>query len=112
MKHVQVIDGADNCSYSVCLISDDDFAVVFGAPGQDVEFIEDLTARVGAAEAARIVHRSTTRRILKRDANGTHGTLFFNLIGRRRLYPNRREADVDGHLLDWAKASARPSTAG
>ena len=50
MKNIQVIDGAENCSFSVCLVDDDDFAIIF-RPQQDVEFIEDLVQRVGEETA-------------------------------------------------------------
>ena len=102
MKHIRVIDGAENCRFSIRLISDEDFAAVFAEPGRDVEFIEDLTARVGEMEAGALVSRSTTRRIAKRDAVGIHGTLFFGPSNRRRFFPTKRETDVDADLSRWA----------
>lgn len=95
MKNIQVIDGAENCSYSICLIDDEDFAAIFPGPGQDVEFIEDLVDRVGEDRAAELVKRGTTRRIHKQDAMGIHGTLFFGLLKRRRYFPHKREDDID-----------------
>ena len=42
MKNIQIIDWAENCSFSICLVDDDDLALIFPAPEQDVEFVEDL----------------------------------------------------------------------
>ena len=101
MKNILVTDAAQNCSFSVCAVQEEDFAILFRAPGQDVEFVEDLIARIGGAEAGRVVLRSTTRRIHKRDAVGIHGTLFFGFPERRKHFPNKREDDRDAHLFDW-----------
>lgn len=94
MKNIQVIDGAENCGFTICLIDDADFALVFPGEGQDVEFIEDVVARLGEQEAGRLVGRATTRRIRKQDALGIHGTLFFGMAERRKFFPTRREIDV------------------
>jgi hypothetical protein len=97
VKNILVIDAAQNCSFSVCAVEDDDFAILFPALGQDIEFTDDLTARIGEVEAGRVVLRSTTRRIRKKDAIGIHGTLFFGFAERRKHFPNKREA----RLFDW-----------
>jgi hypothetical protein len=95
MKNIQIIDGAENCSFSICLVDDDDFAEILPGPGQDVEFIEDLTKRVGKTRASELVARSTTRRIRKQTAMGIRGTLFFESSKRRKYFPNKREDDID-----------------
>lgn len=95
MKHIQVIDGAENCSYSICLVSDRDFRTIFPRKGQDIEFAEDLAKRVGNKRAGQIIIRSTTRRLRKHTVQGIHGTLFFQLKNRRKYYPNKRDDDID-----------------
>jgi hypothetical protein len=95
MKNILVVDSAGNCSYSVCLIDDVDFEIVFPRRGQDVEFVEDLVERVGEKIASGIVKRGTTRRIRKTEAVGIHGTLFFGLLDNRKYFPNKREDDVE-----------------
>jgi hypothetical protein len=95
MKNILVIDRAENCSFSICLVNEEDFALIFPNPDQDVEFIEDLTKRVGKIRAGKLVQRSTARRIRKRDAMGIHGTLFFDFPERRKYFPNKREDDID-----------------
>lgn len=94
MKNIQVIDGAENCSYSICLVSDKDFKVIFPVRGQDVEFAEDLARRLGRKQAAKVILRSTTRRIQKNTAIGIHGTLFFQMANRRKYFPNKRDTDI------------------
>ena len=46
MKNIQIIDGADNCSYSIFEFSDEEFSAIF-LVGQDISFIEDVVARLG-----------------------------------------------------------------
>ncbi|MCC6429022.1 MAG: hypothetical protein IT435_19655 [Phycisphaerales bacterium] len=93
MKNTLVIDGAEHCAFPICLI-DDDFAVVFPDPGQNVEFIEDLVRRVGEQRTGELVSRGATHRIRKEHAAGVHGTLFFGLSARQRYFPNKREDDI------------------
>lgn len=42
MKNVMVIDGALNCAYDVFQATEEEFRSMFPAPGQDIQFIEDL----------------------------------------------------------------------
>jgi len=95
VKNIQVIDGAENCSFSICVVGDEDFAEIFPGPGQDIEFIEDLIERVGEKRASELVRNGTTQRIHKRDAMGIHGTLFFGLAKRKKYFPDKREDDID-----------------
>jgi hypothetical protein len=94
VKHMQVIDGAVNTAYSICLVDDADFALIFPEVGQDVEFVEDLVERVGKVMAGKIVRRSTTRRIHKQRAMGIDGTLFFELLEKKPYYPTKRDSDI------------------
>lgn len=95
MKNIQVIDGAENCSFSICLVDDKDFTAIFPARGQDIEFAEDLAKRLGSKRAGELISRSTTRRIRKKGAVGIHGTLFFQMANRRKYFPNKRDDDID-----------------
>jgi hypothetical protein len=61
MKNIQVIDGAENCSYDVFSIPDDDFLLLF-PNDTDIEFIEDLIARLGGNEVDRILDPAWSRR--------------------------------------------------
>lgn len=92
-KNVQVIDGADNCTYDIFAASEDDFALIF-PDGQDVEFIEDFFARVGKEIAGRVSERLWTARVDKKSAIGIHGTLFYQLRLKKKYYPTKREAEM------------------
>jgi plasmid stabilization system protein ParE len=53
VKNIQIIDGANNCTYSVFAATDEEFAVIF-PDGADIEFIEDFVERFGEEAAGRI----------------------------------------------------------
>ena len=101
MKNVQIIDGAENATFSVFQATDDEFAVIF-LDGCDMELAEDLSDRVGADEASRLLNSVWNRPILKRDVLGLHGTLFYD--NRRRQIPtSKREIDWDDRSINAAQ---------
>lgn len=101
MKNVQIIDGANNATYSIFQATDEEFAAIF-PDGRDMELSEDLWERLGAAEAGRVLTPIWSRPILKRDAIGVHGTLFYN--NERRVIPaSKREVDWDSDALNPAQ---------
>ena len=99
MPNIQVIDGAQNCTYDVFEIAEVDFREIFPSDGQDVEFIEDFEARAGRDRAALLLSRVWDRRIDKKRVMGIHGTLFYELREiKKRFYPTKREAEMStGH---------------
>lgn len=95
MKNIQMIDGAENSSYSIYQVSEETFNLVFPLPGQDIEFVEDISSRLGKKRAGLLIQAINKGFIKKTDANGIHGTLFFELAKRKRaFYPNKRETDL------------------
>jgi hypothetical protein len=99
MKNVQIIDGAANATFSVFQATDEEFATIF-PDGRDIELIEDLIERIGEAAAGSVLTFLWGRPILKRDALGVHGTLFYDNEHRRHhIPPSKRE-------VDWADGSA------
>lgn len=103
MKNIQIIDGAANATFSVFQATDDEFAAIFPA-GRDIELADELTERLGDAEAARILSGVWERPILKSEANGIHGTLFYDADDRREfLPPSRREVDWDERFVNEAQ---------
>jgi hypothetical protein len=93
MKNVQVIDGADNTKYPIYAAPEDDFDMIF-PNGADLEFIEDFVDRVGEEAARKILTAMWDRPILKEDAMGIHGTLFYELAEKKRkFYPMKRFSD-------------------
>ena len=94
MKNVQVIDGANNCTYSVFAFSDEQFKIVFPKPGQDIEFIEDVIKRVGNKKLGAILKPAWQRIIDKKAVCGIHGTLFYELEFKKRFYPTKKDSEM------------------
>lgn len=95
MKIIQVVDGADNATFSLFQATEDEFALLFPGDGQDMALIEDVQESASSAEAFAALDRIWNRPILKRDAQGLHGTLFYDNERRRPHVPaSRREADT------------------
>ena len=102
MRNIQVIDGAANCTYSVFKIADSAFVSLF-PDAQDVAFIDEVIDRIGEAQAQRILANVWSHPVLKRSVRGIHGTLFFDLDAKKRLYPTRREDEVDPSAINAAQ---------
>jgi hypothetical protein len=98
MKNVQIIDGAENCTYSIYAFTDDEFSVLFPEPGQDVEFIEDAIARVGNDQLGKILRPVWTREVAKAGVAGIHGTLYYELLNKKRFFPTKKEREMTGYL--------------
>ena len=98
MKNIQIIDGASNATFSVFQATDEEFAAIF-PDGRDIELVEDLNERIGERTAGSVLTPIWGRPILKRDALGIHGTLFYDNDHRRHhIPPSKRE-------VDWADSS-------
>src|ERR1700679_1347412 len=94
MKNIQIIDGADNATYSIFQATDHEFETIFPQSGQDIEIVEDYIGRVGEAEAATTMSKLWERPIHKRDVLGIHGTLFFDYEEKSKYLPeSKREID-------------------
>jgi len=93
MRNIQVIDNASNCAYSLFAATDDEFDVIF-PNGTDVEFAEDFFNRVGDAVGTKITQRIWKRPIDKKTAHGIHGTLFYQLLQKKRYYPTKKQVEM------------------
>lgn len=93
MKNVQVIDGANNCTYDIFGISDKGYALMF-PNGQDIEFITDFADRVGQETAVAVTTPMWKRRRDKKKVQGIHGTLFYELDFKKRYYPTKKEDEM------------------
>ncbi len=103
MKNIQIIDGALNATFSIFQATDKEFEVIF-PDGRDLEIVDDLIERVGEDETNRILTSLWERPVLKRDAVGIHGTLFYDAGERREFLPkSRREADWDERYVNEAQ---------
>ncbi|MDQ0468952.1 hypothetical protein [Labrys wisconsinensis] len=99
MKNIQVIDGADNCTFSIFQATNAEFALLFPAEGQDLQFAEDLDA-----QALNALGPVWDRPIPKRDVQGIHGTLFYGFAGKRSHFPaSKQEADWPADALNPAQ---------
>jgi hypothetical protein len=104
MKNIQIVDGAENATFSVFQATETEFALIFPAEGQDIEFPEDFFQRVGDGVATATLKPIWSRPVLKRDAQGVHGTLFYNYAERRRHLPaSKREVDWDPAAINQAQ---------
>jgi hypothetical protein len=93
LKNVQIIDDGDNATFSIFQATDDEFAEIFPGPGQDMEIAEDFFQRVGEVRAGQILEPMRERPILKRDAHGVHGTIYYGYASKRQHIPKtKREA--------------------
>jgi hypothetical protein len=94
MKNVQVIDGANNCTYSIYQFSDRQFAAIFPAKGQDIEFIEDAVRRLGGQQVGKLLKSAWKRVLDKKKVRGIHGTLFYELKFKKKYYPTKIDAEM------------------
>jgi hypothetical protein len=93
VKNIQVIDGADNCTYDIYAATDEEFDEIFPG-GTDVEFSEDFFDRVGEERGTEITRQLWKRFVNKKDVQGVHGTLFYQLTHKKRYYPTKRESEM------------------
>ncbi len=94
MKNVQVIDGANNCTYSIFSFTEEEFEVIFPEPGQDIEFIEDVIERIGNDKLGAILKPVWQRIVAKKDVCGIHGTLFYELEFKKKYYPTKKDSEM------------------
>ncbi|HEU4852575.1 MAG TPA: hypothetical protein VFT37_10530 [Telluria sp.] len=101
MKNIQIIDGAVNAVYDIFSATDEEFALIF--PGDtDIAFINEVYARGDKATLDVAFNNIWGRRIKKRDANGIHGIVFYELDAKSIYYPTRKDEEAinpDGTLL-------------
>ena len=93
MKNIQIIDGADNCTYEIYAVTDEEFDAIF-PNGADIEFVEDFTVRVGEARATEISNAMWKRPVDKKQVQGIHGTLFYELKRKAVYYPTKKESEA------------------
>ncbi len=104
VKNIQIIDRAENATFSIFQATDEEFDLIFIGDQQDMEFIEDFLARVTPDVATSVLTLIWERFILKRDAQGIHGTLYYEYESRRRCLPvSKREVDWAESAIDEAQ---------
>jgi|GEM_PF-498115 len=110
MKNIQIIDGALNATFSLFQATADEFDIIF-PNNQDIEVIEDLIERVGEHRAGAAPSLIWERPVLKRDAQGIHGTLYYHWSERRQFLPlSKRKVDWEENAINHAQsASSAPA---
>jgi hypothetical protein len=103
MKNIQIIDGASNCTFSLFQATDEEFALLFPEPRQDIQYAEDLTHLPEQAEIDAALNRIWERPIRKQHARGIHGTLFYQLERYKGWYREKREDAVDPSAINQAQ---------
>ena len=95
MKNILVIDGAVNCAYDIFAATDQEFALIF-PDGHDIAFIDEVYER-GIDEAAlnSALEAMWKRRVVKAQAMGIHGQLFYELDEKKTFYPSRRDEEAE-----------------
>ncbi len=110
VKNILVIDGAMNCTFSVFQATDEEFALVFPEPLQDMQYAEDLADLPDQAAINAAFARIWQRPIRRRDANGIHGTLLYELQRYKKWYRKKREDAVDPLAVNEAQRRLFSST--
>ncbi|MEH6631246.1 MAG: hypothetical protein V7776_10480 [Halopseudomonas aestusnigri] len=92
-RNIQVIDNAENCTYSIFKLEESVFRVIF-PNGQDVEFIEDLVNRIGEEKVLELLAPMWKCEEPKSKVIGIHGTLFYQLEFKKKYYPSKKESEM------------------
>lgn len=104
MKNIQIVEQADNATYSLFSATEGEFLAIFPGAGQDIEIVEDFVDRVGEPDAMRILSSLWSRPIHKSNAAGIHGTLYYGYEDKRANLPkSKREVDRSPDQLNVAQ---------
>jgi hypothetical protein len=93
MKNIQIIDGAKNCVYDIFSATDAEFKMLF-PDGTDIAFIDDIYANGNRKELDLTFNNIWLRRVRKREIQGLHGTIFYELDEKKAYYPSRRDEEA------------------
>jgi hypothetical protein len=96
LPNIQITDGADNATFAIFQVTEEEFSLIFPRNGQDLEIVEAVFRRLGSNRANELFAPVWGRPILKKNAQGIHGTLFYNYYEKRHHLPkSKREIDRD-----------------
>lgn len=93
MKNIQVIDGARNCVYDIFMATDEEFILLF-PNSTDIAFIEEIYKRCDTQILDSIFNKIWQRRVKKKDAQGIHGVIFYELVDKMDYYPTRKDEEA------------------
>lgn len=110
MKNVQVIDGAENCTFPIFQFTDEQFSMIFPDQGQDIAFIEDVLSRLSEIDQDLAFSGVWERPVDKQEIMGLHGTLFYGFEDRKVHFPKTcRECDWDDLAVNHAQRELNAS---
>ena len=101
MKNILIIDGAENSAYDIFMATDEEFILIF-PDDTDIAFIEEVYEKGDRLALDFAFSEIWKRRIKKRDANGIHGIIFYELKNKMVYYPTRKDEEAinpDGSRL-------------
>jgi hypothetical protein len=101
--NIQIIDGALNCTFSLFQATDDEFALLFPEPEQDIQYAEDLVRLPNQTAITTELTRIWDRPVRKGDANGIHGTIFYELERYKKYYREKREDAIERSAINQAQ---------
>jgi hypothetical protein len=93
MKNIQIIDGATNCVYDIFAATDEEFALIF-PDGTNIAFIDEVMSHHDNAVIDEAFQQIWSRPVLKSEAMGIHGLLFYELEEKKQFYPTRRDEEA------------------
>jgi hypothetical protein len=82
-----------NSTYSIFAATDEEFEAIFPFD-TDIEFAEDFVDRVGEEMGIKVTQEMWKRPVPKKEVQGIHGTLFYQLTHKRRYYPTKKESEM------------------
>lgn len=94
MKNIQVIEGAENCTFDIYAVPREVFEHIFPGRDQDVEFEEDLSARLSSRDKVLVYGQLYKVPLDRKCISGIHGTLFLQLHDRAKYFPGKSLASV------------------
>jgi hypothetical protein len=103
MRNIQVIDGAQNCTFSIFQATKAEFALLFPEPQQDIQYAEDLASLPRQVDVEAALAQIWERPIRKQNALGIHGTLFYELDRYKAWYREKREDAVTSSAVNQAQ---------
>lgn len=101
MKNIQVIDGAENCVYDIFQATDEEFLLIFKS-NTNIAFSEEVWRKNSQEELKKAFTALWSRPVIKSEANGIHGILFYGLEEKIKYYPTLRDQEAinpDGTAL-------------
>jgi hypothetical protein len=63
-------------------------------PGTDIAFIEEIEQRPDTERVIEALETIWSNRVLKSQAMGIQGTLFYGLLKKRKYYPTPRDEEA------------------